>query len=34
MDVIGQMIIHYSDFRMTNPETQDPEVIPITGPPT
>jgi len=21
-------------FRMTNPETEDPEVIPITGPPT
>ena len=28
------IIILYSELLITNPETEDPEVIPIKGPPT
>ena len=31
---INNINILFRMTRMTNPETEDPEVIPITGPPT
>ena len=32
--IIIIIIILYSELLITNPETEDPEVIPIRGPPT